>query len=246
LRTKGYGTEKIEEQVREVFPEARVARMDLDTTRTRNAYERIITDFSAGRTNILIGTQMISKGLDFDKVSVVGILNADTMLNYPDFRAYEHAFMMMAQVSGRAGRKGRRGLVILQTKQKDLPVIQQVVRNDYTSLYKSLAAERQAFHYPPYYHLVYVFMKHSHDDVVNTAGIEMGSRLRQWFGERVLGPDKPSVAKVKSQNIRKLVLKLENGIDMKRVREYLLLAQSQMLADKRYASLQIYYDADPL
>ena len=246
LRTKGYGTEKIEEQVSEVFPEARVARMDLDTTRTRNAYERIITDFSAGRTNILIGTQMISKGLDFDKVSVVGILNADTMLNYPDFRAYEHAFMMMSQVSGRAGRKGKRGLVILQTKNKDLPVIQQVVRNDYTSLYKDLIAERQAFHYPPYYHLVYVFLKHSHDDVVNTAGIEMGSRLRQWFGSRVLGPDKPAVAKVKSQNIRKLVLKLENGIDMKRVREYLLLAQSQILADKRYASLQIYYDVDPL
>ena len=246
LRTKGYGTEKIEEQVSEVFPEARVARMDLDTTRTRNAYERIITDFSAGRTNILIGTQMISKGLDFDKVSVVGILNADTMLNYPDFRAYEHAFMMMSQVSGRAGRKGKRGLVILQTKNKDLPVIQQVVRNDYTSLYKDLIAERQAFHYPPYYHLVYVFLKHSHDDVVNTAGIEMGSRLRQWFGSRVLGPDKPAVAKVKSQNIRKLVLKLENGIDMKRVREYLLLAQSQILADKRYTSLQIYYDVDPL
>ena len=246
LRTKGYGTEKIEEQVSEVFPEARVARMDLDTTRTRNAYERIITDFSAGRTNILIGTQMISKGLDFDKVSVVGILNADTMLNYPDFRAYEHAFMMMSQVSGRAGRKGKRGLVILQTKNKDLPVIQQVVRNDYTSLYKDLIAERQAFRYPPYYRLVYVFLKHSHDEVVNTAGIELGSRLRQWFGGRVLGPDKPAVAKVKSQNIRKLVLKLENGIDMKRVREYLLLAQSQILADKRYASLQIYYDVDPL
>ena len=246
LRTKGYGTEKIEEQVSEVFPEARVARMDLDTTRTRNAYERIITDFSAGRTNILIGTQMISKGLDFDKVSVVGILNADTMLNYPDFRAYEHAFMMMSQVSGRAGRKGKRGLVILQTKNKDLSVIQQVVRNDYTSLYKDMIAERQAFRYPPYYHLVYVFLKHSHDEVVNTAGVEMGSRLRQWFGGRVLGPDKPAVAKVKSQNIRKLVLKLENGIDMKRVREYLLLAQSQILADKRYASLQIYYDVDPL
>ena len=246
LRTKGYGTEKIEEQVSEVFPEARVARMDLDTTRTRNAYERIITDFSAGRTNILIGTQMISKGLDFDKVSVVGILNADTMLNYPDFRAYEHAFTMMSQVSGRAGRKGKRGLVILQTKNKDLSVIQQVVRNDYTSLYKDMIAERQAFHYPPYYRLVYVFLKHSHDEVVNTAGVEMGSRLRQWFGGRVLGPDKPAVAKVKSQNIRKLVLKLENGIDMKRVREYLLLAQSQILADKRYASLQIYYDVDPL
>lgn len=245
LRTKGYGTEKIEEQVREVFPEARVARMDLDTTRTRNAYERIITDFSAGRTNILIGTQMISKGLDFDKVSVVGILNADTMLNYPDFRAYEHAFMMMSQVSGRAGRKGKRGLVILQTKNKDLPVIQQVVRNDYTSLYKDMTVERQAFRYPPYTHLIYVFLKHSRDEVVNTAAIEMGARLRQWFGGRVLGPDKPAVAKVKSQNIRKLVLKLENGIDMKRVREYLLLAQSQLLADKRYASLQVYYDVDP-
>ena len=246
LKTRGFGTEKIEEQVREVFPEARVARMDLDTTRTRNAYERIITDFGAGRTNILIGTQMISKGLDFDKVSVVGILNADSMLNYPDFRAYEHAFMMMAQVSGRAGRKGKRGLVILQTKSKDVPVIQQVVHNDYVALYKDLIAERQAFHYPPYYHLVYVYLKHRYDDVVNTAGIELGSRLRQWFPGRVLGPDKPAVAKVKSQNIRKLVLKLENGIDMRRVREYLLMAQQQMLADKRYSSLQIYYDVDPL
>ena len=246
LRTRGFGTEKIEEQVREVFPEARVARMDLDTTRTRNAYERIIMDFGAGRTNILIGTQMISKGLDFDKVSVVGILNADSMLNYPDFRAYEHAFMMMSQVSGRAGRKGKRGLVILQTKSKDVPVIQQVVRNDYLALYRDLIAERQAFHYPPYYHLVYVYLRHRSDEVVNTASIEMGSRLRQWFSGRVLGPDKPSVAKVKSQNIRKLVLKLENGIDMKKVREYLLLAQSQMLTDKRYNSLQIYYDVDPL
>ena len=246
LKTRGFGTEKIEEQVREVFPEVRVARMDLDTTRTRNAYERIIMDFGAGRTNILIGTQMISKGLDFDKVSVVGILNADSMLNYPDFRAYEHAFMMMAQVSGRAGRKGKRGLVILQTKSKDVPVIQQVVRNDYAALYKDLIAERQAFHYPPYYHLVYVYLKHRYDDVVNTASIELGSRLRQWFPGRVLGPDKPAVAKVKSQNIRKLVLKLENGIDMKKVREYLLMAQSQMLTDKRYSSLQIYYDVDPL
>ena len=246
LRSRGYGTEKIEEQVHEFFPEAHIARMDLDTTRTRNAYERIINDFSAGRTNILIGTQMISKGLDFEKVSVVGIINADSLINYPDFRAYEHAFMMMAQVSGRAGRKGKRGLVILQTKQKEVSVIGQVVRNDYTSLYKELIAERQTFHYPPYYRLTYVFLRHRQESTVETAAIEMGSRLRQWFGGRVLGPDKPSVAKVKSQNIRKLVLKLELGIDMKRVREYLLLAQSQMLADKRYSSLQVYYDVDPL
>ena len=246
LRSRGYGTEKIEEQIHEIFPDARIARMDLDTTRTRNAYERIISDFSAGRTNILIGTQMISKGLDFDKVSVVGIINADSMLNYPDFRAYEHAFMMMAQVSGRAGRKGKRGLVILQTKQKEVSVIDQVVRNDYTSLYKGLIAERQAFRYPPYYRLIYVFLRHRQEGTVDTAAIEMGSRLRQWFSGRVLGPDKPSVAKVKSQNIRKLVLKLELGIDMQKVREYLLLAQSQMLADKRYSSLQVYYDVDPL
>ena len=246
LRTHGYGTEKIEEQVREAFPDARISRMDLDTTRTRNGYERIISDFGAGRTNILIGTQMISKGLDFDKVSVVGIVNADGMLNQPDFRAYEHAFMMMSQVAGRAGRKGRRGLVILQTKQKDLPVVGMVVRNDYAALYKNLIAERQAFHYPPYYRLIYVYLRHRQDGVVQTAATELGSQLRQWFGGRVLGPDKPSVAKVRQQNIRKLVLKLENGLDMKKVRKYLLLAQSQILADKRYSSLTVYYDVDPL
>ena len=246
LRTRGFGTEKIEEQVREVFPEARIARMDLDTTRTRNAYERIITDFGAGRTNILIGTQMISKGLDFDNVSIVGIVNADSMMNQPDFRAFEHSFMMMSQVSGRAGRKRRRGLVILQTKQPQTPVIRHVVHNDFISLYRDLVAERQLFHYPPFTHLIYVFLRHRQNAVVETAATEMGARLRQWFGARVLGPDKPSVAKVSGQNIRKLVLKLELGIDMPRVRQYLLTAQQQMMADKRYSSLQIYYDVDPL
>ena len=246
LQTRGYGTEKIEAEVRDIFPEARIARMDLDTTRSRHAYERIISDFSAGRTNLLIGTQMISKGLDFDKVSVVGILNADTMLNYPDFRAYEHAFMMMSQVSGRAGRKGRRGLVILQTKSPDLPLIQQVVHNDYSAFYRSLIAERQQFHYPPYYRLIDVYLKHRSDSVVETASIELAGWLRHWFGTRVLGPDKPSVAKVKSLSIRKLVLKFELGINMAEVRKYLALAQQQMLQDKRYSSLQIYYDVDPL
>ncbi len=246
LQTRGYGTEKIEAEVRDIFPEARIARMDLDTTRSRHAYERIISDFSAGRTNLLIGTQMISKGLDFDKVSVVGILNADTMLNYPDFRAYEHAFMMMSQVSGRAGRKGRRGLVILQTKSPDLPLIQQVEHNDYSAFYRSLIAERQQFHYPPYYRLIDVYLKHRSDSVVETASIELAGWLRHWFGTRVLGPDKPSVAKVKSLSIRKLVLKFEQGINMTEVRKYLALAQQQMLQDKRYSSLQIYYDVDPL
>ena len=245
LRGRGYGTEKIEDQVRDIFPDARISRMDLDTTRSRHAYERIISDFSAGRTNLLIGTQMISKGLDFDRVSVVGILSADTMLNQPDFRAYEHAFMMMAQVSGRAGRKKKQGLVILQTRQPDLPVIHQVVRNDYKAFYSDLIAERQHYHYPPFHRLIYVYLKHTKDDVVATAGIEMGSRLRQWFGGRVLGPDKPAVARVKSMCIRKIVLKLEQGIDLAKVRQYLKLAQQQLLQDKRYATLQVYYDVDP-
>ena len=246
LQTRGYGTEKIEAEVHDIFPDARISRMDLDTTRSRQAYERIINDFSSGRTNLLIGTQMISKGLDFDKVSVVGILNADTMLNYPDFRAYEHAFMMMSQVSGRAGRKGKRGLVILQTKSPDLPLIGQVVHNDYAAFYRSLIAERQQFRYPPYYRLVYVYLKHRQNAVVEAAGVEMGAHLRQWFSGRVLGPDKPGISKVKSLSIRKIVLKLEPRLNMAEVRKYLALAQHQMLQDKRYASLQIYYDVDPL
>ena len=246
LQARGFGTEKIEDAILAIFPEAHVARMDLDTTRSRNAYERIIDDFAAGRTNILIGTQMISKGLDFDRVSVVGILNADTMLNYPDFRAYEHAFMMMAQVSGRAGRKGKRGLVILQTKQPDLPLIHQVVRNDYVSFYNGQVLERREFHYPPFYRLINIYLRHKDNDLVETAANVLGNRLRQWFGIRLLGPDRPSIAKVKQQNIRKLVLKLENGIDIKKVREYLLLAQSQLLADRRYTSIQMYFDADPV
>lgn len=246
IRGRGYGTEKIEDEIRSIFPEARIARMDLDTTHTRNAYERLINDFSMGKNNLLIGTQMVTKGLDFGKVSVVGILNADSMLNYPDFRAYEQAFMMMSQVSGRAGRKGKRGEVILQTKTPDLPVIQYVVHNDYPTFFKELLDERREFHYPPFYHLVYVYLKHRDENIVNTAGVELGSRLRDIFGARVLGPDKPAVARVKTLSIRKIVLKLENGIDYPRVRQYLRGALEAMMKDKRYGALQVYYDVDPL
>ena len=246
LRTRGFGTEKIEDAIRDIFPEAKVARMDLDTTKTRNAYERIINDFATGKTNILIGTQMISKGLDFANVSVVGILNADSMLNFPDFRAYEHAFMMMAQVGGRAGRKGKRGLVILQTKNPELPIVQQVVNNDYEGMYKGVTAERLEYHYPPYYRLVYVYLKHKNDNTVASAATTLGFKLRIWFGERVLGPDKPSIAKVKSLNIRKIMIKLENGIDIQKVRQYLRKAHSDIMNDKRFKSLVIYYDVDPM
>lgn len=245
LRGRGFGTEKIEDQIMELFPEAKVARMDLDTTRTKNAYARIIEDFAYGKTNVLIGTQMITKGLDFDRVQLVGILDADSMLNYPDFRAYEHSYMMLQQVSGRAGRKGKQGLVILQTKSADLPVIEQVAANDSKTFYEDLDEERRLFNYPPYTRLIYVYLKHQHDNVVESAALMLGSILRGWFGERILGPDKPAVARVKSMCIRKIMIKLENGINQKKVREYLRMAQKQILQDKQYAALQIFYDVDP-
>ena len=246
IKGRGYGTEKIEDEIMEVFPDARIARMDLDTTRTKNAYERLINDFSAGKTNLLIGTQMVSKGLDFDHVSVVGILDADNMLNYTDFRAYEHAFTMMAQVSGRAGRKGKQGLVILQTKNPELPVIQQVVNNSYTAFYKSQLEERTAFHYPPFFHLIYIYIKHRNNDIVESASMELGSRIREIFGNRVLGPDKPTVARVKTLHIRKIMLKLENGIDYKLAKQYLRSIRDTMMKEKRYGALTIYFDVDPL
>jgi primosomal protein N' (replication factor Y) len=246
LTGRGYGTEKIEDRLRDIFPEARVARMDLDTTRTRNAYERLIDDFGRGKTNVLVGTQMISKGLDFERGAGVGILDADSMLNYPDFRAYEHAFMMMSQVSGRAGRKGKRGLVILQTRSADLPVVQQVVRHDFKGFYQDLLSEREMFHYPPFYHLVYVFLKHKNDSLAEAAAQEMGALLRRRLGERVLGPDKPAVARVKAMSIRKMVIKLESGISLRDVRAALRQVQSQMMEQDRYKSLMIYYDVDPM
>lgn len=246
IRGRGFGTEKVEDELQALIPEARIARMDLDTTRTKNAYERIISDFATGKANVLVGTQMVTKGLDFDHVRVVGILDADAMLNTPDFRAYEQAFAMLSQVSGRAGRKGQRGTVILQTRQPDLPVVRQVVEHDYKTFYTQLFEERSLFRYPPFTHITYIFLRHRQEDTVESAALEMGSRLRQIFGERVLGPDKPSVARVKTLHIRKLMLKLENGIDLRRVRECLRQAQADMLRSKTYGALQIYYDVDPV
>lgn len=245
LLGRGYGTEKIEDRVRELFPEARIARMDLDTTRSAGAYGRIIDDFSCGRTDILIGTQMITKGLDFSGVTVVGILNADTMLNYPDFRAYEQAFQMLSQVSGRAGRRDERGLVILQTKSADLPVIQQVVAGDFKTFAHDLLEERSMFRYPPFYHLVYVYLRHRNEQLVDSAAIEMASRLRQAFADRVLGPDKPAVARVKTESIRKIVIKLEQGINLPLARQCMAEARTQLLQDKRYAAMTVFFDVDP-
>ena len=245
LSARGFGTERIEDDIRQVFPQARVARMDLDTTRTRTAYERIIADFEQGRTDILIGTQMVSKGLDFARVSVVGILHADTMLNYPDFRSYERAFQLMAQVAGRAGRKNRQGLVVLQTKSPDLPVIRQVMENDYEQLYYDQLAERQLFRYPPFYRLIYVYLKHRKEDVLHQAAELMAQHLRTALGNRVLGPDKPAVARIQTLYIRKMMVKVEQTDSMAKVRDYLAAVQRAVTEDERFRSLVVYYDVDP-
>ena len=220
--------------------------MDLDTTRTRNAYEKIIEDFQHGKTDILIGTQMVSKGLDFDNVAVVGIINADTLLNYPDFRATERAFQLMAQVAGRAGRKNGQGTVFLQTRMSDAPVIPQIVKNDYTAFYNQQLSERMLFHYPPFYRLVYIYMKHRDVHVIEEFSDIISKRMREIFDNRILGPDLPPVARVKQLYIRKIVLKVENGLSQYKINEVLQNIQQAYCQMPRYRAVSMYYDIDPL
>ena len=242
----GYGTEKIEDDLQNIFPDARIERMDLDTTRTRSAYEKIITDFQQGRTDILIGTQMVSKGLDFDNVAVVGIINADTLLNYPDFRATERAFQLMAQVAGRAGRKSGQGKVFLQTKMSDAPVIPFIVSNDYQSFYDQQIGERLLFHYPPFHRLIYIYIKHRDVQLLEEFSTILGRHMREIFDERILGPDLPPVAKVKQLYIRKIVLKAENTLSQYKINELLQNLQQAYLSQPRFRSITMYYDVDPM
>lgn len=242
----GFGTERIEEDVARLFPEVPVSRMDLDTTRSRNAYEQIIDDFSKGKNKVLIGTQMITKGLDFDRVSVVGILSADQMMNFPDFRAHERAFQMMEQVSGRAGRKNKKGVVVLQTSDPSSPLIQQVIAHDYEGMYNRQLAERKAFSYPPYTRLIYIYLKHRDETLLQELAVRYTTALREVFGSRVLGPDNPPVARIQSLYIRKVVLKMELAASMSRVKEILRQVYENMLVDDRFKSLLLYYDVDPL
>lgn len=244
--TLGYGTEKIEDDLQNLFPEARIERMDLDTTRTRTAYEKIIEDFQQGKTDILIGTQMVSKGLDFDNVAVVGIINADTLLNYPDFRATERAFQLMAQVAGRAGRKNGQGTVFLQTRMSDAAVIPQIVKNDYASFYNQQLSERMLFHYPPFYRLVYIYMKHRDVHVLEEFSDIIAKRMRDIFDNRILGPDLPPVARIKQLYIRKIVLKVENGLSQYKINEVLQNIQQAYCQMPRYRTISMYYDIDPV
>ena len=251
LSGKGYGTERIEDVLENLFPEARVARMDLDTTRSRSAYESIIKGFQRGDTDILIGTQMVTKGLDFRKVSVVGILNASTMLNQPDFRSYERAYQMMTQVAGRAGRSAglagqsvRPGRVILQVHDAKQPTVMQVVRGDYEAMFRTQMEERRLFSYPPVCRLIYVYMKHKDETVLEHLAEEMAALLRQVFGHRVLGPDMPPIARVQAMYIRKVCLKLELAANMAEARRRLQEIQKYMTAKTEYKSAVIYYDVD--
>ena len=246
IRSVGYGTERIEDEIQHIFPQARVARMDLDTTRSRTAYEQLLSDFQHGRTDILVGTQMVTKGLDFERVSLVGILNADTMLNQPDFRSYERAFQMLSQVAGRAGRRQRQGLVLLQTKSPELSVVRQVVNNDFLSLFHDQMQERQAFHYPPFTRLVDIVVKHRTPAVVDRLAHDLAQLLRKVFGERILGPDTPAVSRIQLFYIRRLVLKVEVRASMSEARLRLRQIQTHLLSLPQYRSAQIYYDVDPV
>lgn len=246
LRDIGYGTEKIESAVEACFPTARTARMDLDTTRSRSAYERIIGNFQQGRTNLLVGTQMVTKGLDFDRVNTVGILNADQMLNAGDFRAHERAFQMMAQVAGRAGRRGRRGLVIVQTYQPDSPIIRQVADNDYRGMYDTQMADRRQFRFPPEVHLIAISLKHRDEAVVQHAAEAMAGMLRPFFADDLLGPDRPYVSRVQMLHIRKILVKADRRFTPQSIRNTLLAARDNLLKTQAFKGLGVFFDVDPL
>jgi primosomal protein N' (replication factor Y) len=243
----GYGTERIEDDIDQVFPGEKISRMDLDTTRNKNSYDRIINEFSAHKTNILVGTQMVTKGLDFDAVSIVGILNADTMISFPDFRSSERAFDMMEQVAGRAGRAHKRGKVLIQTSNPQHPIIDFVVKHDYQGFYEHELAEREKFGYPPFTRIINIYIKHRDDNVLTEVAVRYSNMLRQVFAHRVLGPEAPLVARVQSLYIRQIVLKMELQASMSKVKKILRDIYEQLVAiDSRAKAAIIYHDVDPV
>lgn len=245
LRTVGFGTEKAEEQIAALFPEQRAQRLDLDTARTRTAYERILDDFEAGKTQILVGTQMLSKGLDFGRVTVVGILNADTLMNYPDFRAHERAFQLMVQVSGRAGRRDKRGIVVLQTSQPQHPLIRMVQAFDYKEMVNLQLAERHLFRYPPYFRLIVLVFRCRDEAVLEAVARAYAEKLRERMGSRVLGPVAPPVTRIQALHIRQIVLKIEASAMTAPVREYLEGVEEEMRRTTPFKGVLLHYDVDP-
>ena len=246
IEVVGYGTERIEDEIENYFQNAKIARMDLDTTRSKNSYERIIDDFSNHKTQVLVGTQMVTKGLDFDGVSIVGILNADNMINFPDFRSHERAFNMMEQVAGRAGRKHKRGTVYIQTGEPLHPIITHVTNHDYKNYFKEELDQRDKFRYPPFTRIINIYIKHRNDDSLTEISVRFSNMLRQVFGKRVLGPEAPSIARIQQLYIRQITLKMETSASMPKVKQILRNVYEQSLSDSRMKQAVIYYDVDPM
>ncbi len=246
LENKGFGTEKIEQEIEEYFPKARVARMDVDTTRSKKSYDKMITDFEQGKVDILVGTQMVTKGLDFERVSLVGILNADNMLNFPDFRSHERAYQLMAQVSGRAGRKNKRGTVVLQTSVPDHPVIGQVLRNDFEDMFITQCSERKQFGYPPYTRLIEITLRHRDMKTTDKAAKELTTELRKVFGNRVFGPNIPPVSRIQNFYIKNILLKIETEVSAEQAKIILNQITAMFLTRDPYKTLKISLDVDPV
>jgi len=246
LKPMGFGTEKVEEEVKAVFPGVSVARIDTDTTKNKKSFETILSDFTSGKTKILIGTQMISKGLDFDNVRLVGILNADSLMNFPDFRAYERAWQLISQVAGRAGRRNTVGEVILQTSHPDHPLIQTALTHHYEAMYEMQMEERQLFRYPPLYRLIYIYLKHRKEDIVNATARKFVESLHEKLGDRVLGPEKPATSRVQNLYIRRILLKIESGVSIRLLHEIIEESQNRIRKDSSTASVIIQYDVDPV
>ena len=245
IKMKGFGTEKVEEELGLIFPKARIARMDLDTTRSKHSLQQIIGDFEARKIDILVGTQMVTKGLDFDNVSLVCILNADNMLSYPDFRAAERSFQLMAQVSGRSGRKYKQGRVIIQTYNPGHPMIIDVVKNDYLAMFKKQLLERQKFRYPPYTRLILLKLKHKDADLLNKAADDLAKSLRLIFGKRILGPEFPMVSRIMNYFIKHIMFKIERGVSSAAMKEKLVEAIEKFRAEPAFRPVKVIMDVDP-
>ena len=246
IEVYGYGTERIAEEVGKNFPEARISRMDLDTTRNKDAYQDIIEDFAAHRTDILVGTQMVSKGLDFGEVRMAGVINADTLLNFPDFRSNERAYNMLEQVAGRAGRRKEKGKVLIQTTNPKENVLEYVKAHDYSNYYQSEIAERERYAYPPFTKIINIYLRNKDGNMVDRAAVIYAKKLREVFGTRVLGPEKPFVGRIALWYIQSIMLKIEAGASMSKVKQILRQIYEQAAAWSEFKSTQIYYDVDPV
>lgn len=246
LKTKGFGTEKIEDEIRILFPGVKTERMDLDTTRTKRSYEKIINNFENNNTNILVGTQMISKGLDFGNVSIVGILNADNLLNFPDFRAYERSFQLMAQVSGRSGRKNKQGKVIIQTSDPNHTIIQDVLNNDFQHMFTSQLKDRKSFKYPPFFRMIKITLKHRKKPSLNKASKILANDLRKFFGNRVLGPEFPVISQIQKWYLKTIILKIEKGKKVTHAKQQIRSVINWYEKTGEFRSVQIQIDVDPM